>query len=62
MKQYTYEVVVEVPTTRTVYVEAVDEDEAHTLGVREACALVGGRKEDARVEYIRVTDQNGEAK
>tara|TARA_B000000557_G_C20796867_1_gene453618 strand:+ start:293 stop:475 length:183 start_codon:yes stop_codon:yes gene_type:complete len=57
MKKYTYEVQVEVPTIRTVIVEAHDEDEAHTLGVKEACALVGGRKEDAHVERITVIEK-----
>ena len=57
MKTYMYEVCVEVPTKRTVYVRAQDEDEAHTKGVQEACSLVGGRKEDAHVEYICVNDE-----
>ena len=60
MKKYIYEVEVEVPTTRTVIVDAHDEDEAHTLGVREACSLVGGRKEDAHVERITVIGKGDE--
>ncbi len=60
MKKYTYEVEVEVPTTRTVIVEAHDEDEAHTLGVKEACALVGGHTEYAHVERITVIEDEGD--
>lgn len=57
MKKHTYEVVVEVPTIRTVIVEAHDEDEAHTLGVQEACALVGAWSKDAHVERITVIEK-----
>ena len=59
MKKYNYEVEVEVPTTRTVIVLAHDGDEAHTLAVREACSLVGARKEDARVLTITAVDKYG---
>ena len=58
MKTYTYEVCVEVPTKRTVYVRAVDEDEAHEKGVAEVCALVGANTSDARVEYLCVNDES----
>lgn len=58
MKEYMYEVCVEVPTKRTVYVMATDEDEAHTKGVEEVCNLVGARTSEARVEYICVNDES----
>lgn len=48
----TYEVEVEVLTTRKVYVDADDIYEAQLLGVREVVALVGGNADDAEIVSI----------